>query len=405
MSAQPMPPDRPSSPGPRRARLRRGGSASPTPSALVASPWSWRPRTAALPPRAPPSAARTSSTRAPAARPKAWPASPWPDRAWRWPTRAPPPRSRWVPSWPATGWRPSTGTTPTRSPRRARRGRRPASAPSSTQPDARASPPDTYESAVGVAIAAPTALSYRWAAARARCGPVAAQHGEQLVVRADQVRLVVGLEPGRSARRVVEDRAVGGAAQREHAGAGRELVHPQAVQPAARGDGEPGDEQRLVARVESGEHVEAEGRADEPRGGERCGGPDVPEPERLLHRVGELRVEDAQRDGNGGPARPELVAHGESGLEVGQVVAGQHRDGGRGGQPGGREHLGQRSVGDQHGDVERAQLPEVPVVLVHLHHHDVAARVAQLPHHAQPDRAEPDHQHVVAQHGDLLPPE
>jgi hypothetical protein len=51
----------------------------------------------------------------------------------------------------------------------------------------------------------------------------------------------------------------------------RAVVHPQALEAAAGRDRKPGDEQRLVSCVERGEHVEAEGRADEPRGGERGG--------------------------------------------------------------------------------------------------------------------------------------
>ncbi len=236
-------------------------------------------------------------------------------------------------------------------------------------------------------------------------GAVAAQHGQQLVVGADQVGLISGLEPGGAARRVLEDGAVGRAAQGQDPGPRRQLVHLQAVQAAAGGDGQPGDQQRLVAGVEGGQHVEAERRADEPRRGEGGGRPDVPEPERLLHRVGELRVEDPQHHRDVAPARAELVAHRQAGLQVSQVVAGQHRDRGRGGEPGGRQHLGQRRVGDHHRDAERADLAEVPVVLVLLDHHDLPAGVVQLADHPQPDRAEPDDEHVAAQPGDLLPPQ
>ena len=204
---------------------------------------------------------------------------------------------------------------------------------------------------------------------------------------------------------MLEHRAVGGAAQREHPGARGKLVHREAVQPAARRDGQPGDEQQLVAGVEGGQHVEAERRADEPRRGERGGGPDVVEAERLSHRVRQTGVEDAQHDRGGAPALAELVAHRQARLQVGQIVAGQHRDRGGDGQPRRGQHLGQRRVGDHHGDFEGAQLAQVPVVLVLLHHDHVLAGVAQLAHHAQAHRAEPDDKHVAAQPGDLPPPE
>jgi hypothetical protein len=204
---------------------------------------------------------------------------------------------------------------------------------------------------------------------------------------------------------VLEHRPVRGPADGEHPGAGRQVEHLQAVQAAAWGDRQLGDQQRLVAGVKRGQHVEAERRAGEPRGGQRGGRPDVLEPERLPDRVGELRVEDAQHDRGGFPARPELVADRQARLEVREVVAGQHRDRGRGGQPHRAKQLGQRRVADHHRDAERAHLAEVPVVLVHLDHHDVAARRVQLLYDPQADRAQADHQHVAAQRGDFLPAE
>ena len=49
-----------------------------------------------------------------------------------------------------------------------------------------------------------------------------------------------------------------------------------------------------------------------------------------------------------------------------------------GGKPGGGQDLGQGRVGDHHRDVVRADLAQVPVVLVFLDHHDLSAGLVQL---------------------------
>ena len=239
----------------------------------------------------------------------------------------------------------------------------------------------------------------------ARAGTVAPQDREELVVGADQVCLVRRVETRRAPRRVLQHRGIDGAADREHPRLGCQVIHAQAVQAAAWGHGQPRHEQRLVARVERGQHVKAKRGADEPRRGQRGRRAHIVEAERFLHRVRELRVEDAQDDRCRPPAFAQLVPDGEASLQVGQVVACEHGDRGRGGQPHRPQHLRQRPVGDHNGDAERAGLPEMPVVLILLHDDDVAARRVQFLDDAQAHGPQPDHQDVAGQGGDLPPAE
>jgi len=204
---------------------------------------------------------------------------------------------------------------------------------------------------------------------------------------------------------VFQDQLVGGAPQRQDPGPGSQVMHGHPVQPAVGGDLQPGHQERHVTHVEGVQHVQAEGGAHEPRCGQRRGRTDQGEAEAFPHRAGELRVEDPEHDRRGVPARAELVAHGQTGLQVGQVVAGHDGHGGGAGQPDRLQGLRQRGISDDRGHAERPQLPEVAVVLALLHDHDVAARGDQLLDDLHPDRAQADDQDVPAQPGDPLPSE
>jgi hypothetical protein len=111
-----------------------------------------------------------------------------------------------------------------------------------------------------------------------RRGPVLAQDGQEFFVRADEIGLVAGPEPGPAPGRVLEQLLVG-APDGQHPGPGRQVAHGQPVQPAVGRHGQPGHQQRLVAGVERAEHVQAERRAHEPRCGQRGRGPDRGETE------------------------------------------------------------------------------------------------------------------------------
>ena len=103
------------------------------------------------------------------------------------------------------------------------------------------------------------------------------------------------------------------------------------------------------------------------------------------------------------PARPELVAHGQAGLQVGQVVAGQDGHGGGAGQADRLQRLRQGGVRDDHRHAEGPGLAEMPVAVVLLDHDHVAARGDQPGRGLHAHRAQADDQHVAAQPGDPLP--
>src|SRR5665213_4166351 len=85
---------------------------------------------------------------------------------------------------------------------------------------------------------------------------VPAQDVEELVVGAEQVGLVATLEPGAPAGWMLEHAGVGVALQRHHPGPGRQVLHGQPLEAAARRDGEPADQERLLVDDERLEHVE-----------------------------------------------------------------------------------------------------------------------------------------------------
>jgi hypothetical protein len=117
--------------------------------------------------------------------------------------------------------------------------------------------------------------------------PVLAEDGQELFVRADEKGLVAGLEPGPAPGRVLQQLLVGGAPDGQHPGPRRKVGHGQPVQAAVGRHGQPRHEQRLVAGVERAEHVQAQRRADEPRCGQRGGGPDRGEAEIAPNGTGE----------------------------------------------------------------------------------------------------------------------
>ena len=106
-------------------------------------------------------------------------------------------------------------------------------------------------------------------------------------------------------------------------------------------------------------------------------------------------VEDAEDDRHLGPARAELVADREPGLQVDEVVAGQDRHRARLRQVDRAQRLSQGRVAVDDRRAEAAGVLDVAVRLVALDHDHVAPLRPQPLQHPQPDRAEADQDDVA----------
>ena len=228
------------------------------------------------------------------------------------------------------------------------------------------------------------------------------EHPEQLLVGAQQVGLVPGGEAGAAARRVLQPATVGGPAQCHHPGLGRQVHHGQPVEAPARGHGQPAHQERLVPDGERTEDVEAQRGSDEAGGSQGRRGPHVPEVEVVLDGVAQLAVEDPEHHRHARPAIAQEVPHGQPGLDVGEVVAGEDGHGRRRPDVGVFEGLSLGGVGDEHRRPERPGVVEVAVVLVPLDHHHLPALGLQSLQHPDAHRAEADHHHVALETDQLL---
>src|SRR6185437_3128214 len=120
---------------------------------------------------------------------------------------------------------------------------------------------------------------------------VAKEDPEELFVGSEEEHFVTGLEPGATPRWVLEDVGGLGATERDDPGPCRQILHGDALEPSAGGDGDLADDERLPVDVEGLQDVEPERGPDEPRRRQGGGGADVLEPEIPLHHPGQVAVE------------------------------------------------------------------------------------------------------------------
>ena len=129
------------------------------------------------------------------------------------------------------------------------------------------------------------------------------------------------------------------------------------------------------------------------------------EAEPVLDAARQLTVEHAQHHRHRPPPLAQPLAQHEAGLDVDEIVAGQHGNGGGGGEVGRVEHGGLGGVTGDDGHPERGDLGVVAATFVAIDHDHLPPGRDELLDDLDPHRAQPDDDDVPAHRADPALPE